>query len=182
VHRSAPVIKMPSLSGLMPGLLQADSAGHTAVEFLRARILLQQTIAALDLDQDPEFNPVLRPETVSDQLKYALKLKQVFSVLLPQAIMNLTADTLAEAMVVRNAPDTTVFDISVSSDRSNVAARIANFLAEEYIRRNEAACLKRIYDGWINKPRRPNLPCEKQKMRWPGFLPKRLCPQICHRL
>ena len=129
LHRSAPVIKMPSLSGLMPGLPQADSAGHTEVELLRARSLLQQTIAALDLDQDPEFNPVLRPETVSDQLMHALKLKQVFSGLSPQAIMNLTADTLAEAIVVRNVPDTTVFDISVSSDRSNVAARIANFLA-----------------------------------------------------
>ena len=144
LHRSAPVIKMPSLSGLMPGLPQADSAGHTEVELLRARSLLQQTIAALDLDQDPEFNPVLRPETVSDQLMHALKLKQVFSGLSPQAIMNLTADTLAEAIVVRNVPDTTVFDISVSSDRSNVAARIANFLAEAHIRRSEAARMKRM--------------------------------------
>ena len=126
----------------------------------------------MHLDQDPEFNPVLRPETVSDQLMHALKLKQVFSGLSPQAIMNLTADTLAEAIVVRNVPDTTVFDISVSSDRSNVAARIANFLAEAHIRRSEAARMKRIYDGWIYKPRRPNLPCEKQKMRWPNFLPK----------
>lgn len=44
LHRSAPVMKMPSLSGLMPGLPQADSAGHTEVELLRARSLLQQTI------------------------------------------------------------------------------------------------------------------------------------------
>ena len=58
--------------------------------------------------------------------------------------MNLTADTLAEAIVVRNVPNTTVFDISVSSDRSNVAARIANFLAEAHIRRSEAARMKRM--------------------------------------
>ena len=111
LHRSAPVMKMPSLSGLMPGLPQADSAGHTEVELLRARSLLQQTIEALDLDQDPEFNPVLRPETVSDQVMRALKLKPALSVLTSQAIMNLTADTLAAAIVVLNVPDTTVFDI-----------------------------------------------------------------------
>ena len=144
LHRSAPVMKMPSLSGLMPGLPQADSAGHTEVELLRARSLLQQTIEALDLDQDPEFNPVLRPETVSDQVMRALKLKPALSVFTSQAIMNLTADTLAAAIVVRNVPDTTVFDISVSSERSEVAARVANFLAEKHIRRSEAARLERM--------------------------------------
>ena len=144
LHRSAPVMKMPSLSGLMPGLPQADSAGHTEVELLRARSLLQQTIEALDLDQDPDFNPVLRPETVSDQVMRALKLKPALSVFTSQAIMNLTADTLAAAIVVRNVPDTTVFDISVSSERSEVAARVANFLAEKHIRRSEAARLERM--------------------------------------
>ena len=52
-------------------------------------------------------------------------------------ILNLTTDTLAASLIVRNIPDTTVFEITEASDRPQVAAKIAKFLAQRHIQNSK---------------------------------------------
>ena len=117
LHRLDPDMKLLRFPGLVPGLLQSDSAGNTEVELLLARSLLRKVILAVTLDQDPAFNATLAPPIFSERVMRALKLSGHPAPLLAEEILNLSTDTLAASLSVRNIPDTTVFEITEASDR-----------------------------------------------------------------
>ena len=137
LHRLNLDMKLLSFSGLVPGLSQSDSAGNTEVEFLLVGSLLRQVILALALDQDPAFKPTLAPPIFSECVMRALKLSGHPAPLLAEEILNLSTDTLAASLSVRNIPDTTVFEITEASDRPQVAAKIAKFLAQRHIQNSK---------------------------------------------
>ena len=118
--------------------LSADTATvNTEVEVLRARILVGKLVDALDLTADPEFNEALRPpDPLSvDGLKVMiLGVAPPLIPMEPRIVRDRVVTAVLDATSITNQRNSYVFRISVETEEPAKSARIADTLAELYIR------------------------------------------------
>jgi len=137
--REAQVVDIESV---MSGLSADSSVVNTEVEVLQSRNLMDRVVERLDLEADPEFNPLLVEDglltrarrwvrvTVSDLVGAPTPASEED----PAFRRRQTAiDRLLERLSVRNVPLSYVFTIDVTSRSAQKSARIANAIADLYI-------------------------------------------------
>lgn len=137
-NRDQQVVNLDSVVG---GLGRDSSVVNTEVEVLRSRDLLGKLVDSQDLISDPEFNGSLNPPSAVAQAK--AKVKALLGMAAPASDVvsddaaRLTRqsviDALRRAVSVRNVPDSLVFQVTVESEDSRKATRLADALVEMYI-------------------------------------------------
>ncbi|KEO52747.1 polysaccharide biosynthesis tyrosine autokinase [Thioclava pacifica] len=127
-HRSEVV----DFNGVVDGLRGDADELNSEVEVLRSRGLLNRVVGTLDLVQDPEFNTRLAPPSLLDRALSLLRSAPPAPS--AQQIRDATTTALIEALKVRNLPSSYVFEIAVTSEDPAKAARIADTIANLYIR------------------------------------------------
>jgi len=146
VYTSSSVVMLESrqeqvadLESVMSGLSGDQATINTEVEVIRSRGLVKKLVRQLDLIEDPEFNPELRPEP-------AFSLGKVFGALRnlmggsateedadPQKTLNTVIDNVVDAISVSNVRQSYVFEITAVTEGPRKSAKIANTLADLYI-------------------------------------------------
>ena len=136
----------PDIQQVMADLPANSDAVDTEVEILKSRSLAGRVVDALHLDQDPEFNPSLRPPSALSQLLSAPK--QILgggapshANATPAAMTDDQRSRLHDAIVdqvlgdlsVRRSGATFVIDIAFTSHDPAKAAQIANEFADKYL-------------------------------------------------
>jgi len=126
-------------SGLTGGADQ--SSINTEVEILRSRDILENLAIELELSGDPEFNELLRPEpaispkrVINDLLGIAGMPLLEEPTLTKQQELDAVVQELRRALSISNIRQSYVFELTVEAEEPQKAARIANTLAESYIR------------------------------------------------
>jgi succinoglycan biosynthesis transport protein ExoP len=112
----------------------------TELAILQSRELLVDTINRTGLENKPEFNPSIRPSWSGQMIA---NLRQSFSAWLPQEpemaisttdkTMADTLDTLRKHIVLAPVPHSRVINITVTARNNELAAQIANTLADLYL-------------------------------------------------
>lgn len=120
------------IAAVMPGLTADQATVNTEVEVLRSRALLGRLAEGLGLAADPEFNPALRPVPALSPHRLLAFLAPPASG--PGAEREAVIEALDRAISVSNLRQTYVFRIAARSEDPAKAARIANALAEAYLR------------------------------------------------
>ena len=142
--------------------LPADAAVvDTEVEVLRSRQLAERVVEALNLEEDPEFNPELRPAGMVDQAKDAVL--GLFRSAAPNASAEPTpiqvqrrrervVDTVRGRLEIRRVGMTYVMGVSFTSPDPEKAARISNAFAENYLLEQLQAKFEatRQANQWLN--------------------------------
>ena len=134
------VVELPSVVGNMSG---ETSSLNSEVEVMLARTLMGQVVDQLRLTEDPEFNLSLRLHGWGSILKR--KIKAAFSrqngsgiSISPDEQFKRDRDKavkhLLSKVTVRNVPNSLVFKIVVETTQPEKSARIADTIAEHYIR------------------------------------------------
>lgn len=99
---------------------------NTEVGVLKGPDLIRRVVETLDLDQDPEFNPLLnvapQPGASGAELQARAARGQ-----------DLALRILLSRLQVRNLPNSLIFQIEVSTTAAQKSVRIANTVAELYI-------------------------------------------------
>src|SRR6056297_1096120 len=146
VYTSSSVVMLESrqeqvadLESVMSGLSGDQATINTEVEVIRSRGLVKKLVRQLDLIEDPEFNPQLRPEP-------AFSLGKAFGALRnlmggsateedpdPQKTLNTVIDNVVDAISVTNVRQSYVFEITAVTEGPRKSAKIANTLADLYI-------------------------------------------------
>jgi uncharacterized protein involved in exopolysaccharide biosynthesis/Mrp family chromosome partitioning ATPase len=120
------------------GRFSRDAAEvNSEVEVLRARGLMQQVVARLDLMTDPEFNQELRGQSVVGRMAswagigaagggFSRNEKE-------QRVRDGVISKLLEAVTIRNIPLSLVFQISVVTEDARKSALIADTIVDLYI-------------------------------------------------
>lgn len=143
--------------------LPADTATvDTEVEVLKSRQLAERVVAALDLDQDPEFNSALREPGLFGQITGGVR--SLFGAAAPDAAdaqlseieaqkqRERVVDTVRERLEIRRVGLTYVMGVSFTSPNPEKAARIANAFAENYLLEQLQAKFEatRQANAWLN--------------------------------
>lgn len=124
------------------GGLSADNAViATEVEILKSRSLLGKVVDALRLVEDPEFNRIIAPDSLFDQVKTDIRdLIGMPERELPgdeaarqMRMRNATIDGVLQHITVRNMPGSLVFQVTVETSSAEKSARIADTLVEQHI-------------------------------------------------
>ena len=130
--RSTQVIDM---EGVISGLSGESVDIATQVQVLRARSLHARVVDELDLTEHPDFVRPRRSTDLFARINATLPL-DMFSerddTLAPNR-RNDTIDAVAEAVTVRNIPNSLVFEITVETVDPSLSAQIADTMAEQYI-------------------------------------------------
>jgi capsular exopolysaccharide synthesis family protein len=127
------------MQSVITGLSGDQPTINTEVEVLKSRKLLEKLVLDLDLQNDPEFNPTLRPEprfSIGKGVTYIRSLIGAPSEkpdLSDRAILEEVIDNVSDALSISNVRQSYVFRIQAKSDSPQKAAKIANRLAELYI-------------------------------------------------
>ncbi|OIQ38371.1 MAG: chain-length determining protein [Roseobacter sp. MedPE-SWde] len=129
------------LESVVGGLTGDSTEVNSELEVLKSRGLMGKVVDKLDLVSDAEFNSSLRDPSVVDQLKdyikSALSLKSEPTVFPAGLQEQLTRDSvitaLLERVAVRNVPQSLVFQVTVTSERSTKSALIADTIVDLYI-------------------------------------------------
>ncbi|MDP3341046.1 polysaccharide biosynthesis tyrosine autokinase [Frigidibacter sp.] len=132
--------QVSGLEGVLGGLGGDTTVVNTEVEVLRARSLMRKVVQSLDLTTDPEFNIALQAPSTADRLKDAIRS------LLPspakpaldpdqaeKQLVDSVVSTLLAKTIIRNVPNSLVFQITVESENAIKSATIADRIAELYI-------------------------------------------------
>ncbi|MEM7176215.1 MAG: polysaccharide biosynthesis tyrosine autokinase [Pseudomonadota bacterium] len=121
------------LESVMSGLGGDQITINTEVEVLRSRGLLEKLARKLDLTDDPEFNAALRDRPLPGRI-----LRTLTGIGDPpaseQAVFDEVVDTLLTKVSITNLRQSYVFRITALTEDSEKSARIANTLAELYVR------------------------------------------------
>ena len=150
---SEPEETLPSLGAVMPGFSSGNSVANTEVEILQSRSLYGGVIDALNLVQDPEFQPKPSwelPEIIKQSLPKVLHPPEIeFS---KGQLRTLTIDKFAKTISVQNIPDSSIFEVLAESEEPAKAANIANMLATKYIERqiNEKTSAHERVVEWLS--------------------------------
>ena len=127
-------------SDFLPMMTGDATVVNTELEVLRSVSLLADVVTQANLTSDPEFNPTLRPAGLSElAINGALDLLGVPPAppLAPERIdrraMTATIASLSEALLVRNVPDSMVFEITLETGDAEKSATLANLLADRYL-------------------------------------------------
>jgi len=138
------------IESVISGLTLDTAVIETEVEVMRSRGLAERVVEALNLQQDPEFNPSLIPPSGLSAWMDSAKssVKGVFSIFGPQTEdarptqteeqrhareRQSAVDLLLWRMSVRRSSSTYVINITISSGDARKAALIANMVAEQYL-------------------------------------------------
>jgi len=144
LYRSTAVLKLATKQDQIVEF-QGGAGGHSGdaaevnseVEVLRARGVMQQVVARLDLTSDPEFNAELKPLTALGRLKSWIGLGRSKPSLSPeeeeQRIQDMVISQLLEVVTVRNVPLSLVFRVSVETESARKSALIADAIVDVYI-------------------------------------------------
>ncbi|WP_223638420.1 GumC family protein [Rhodobacter sp. TJ_12] len=125
--------KVVDLEGMMGDFTGESAELNTEVGVLRSRGLAEKAVDALNLMEDPEFNPTLLPPSFT---------QRVFSALLPagedmepdpRRIHAAVVSNLLSSISVANVSSSYIFEISVQSEDPEKAALIADKMADLYI-------------------------------------------------
>lgn len=109
---------------------------RTEVAVLTARHLVADVADTLALAADPEFNPALTdpiPTRLAMAFSEAFGLTEATAAPVTAAAPDVT-DAVLDRVWVRNLPETRVLEITAQGDDPATAARIADALAETYLR------------------------------------------------
>jgi succinoglycan biosynthesis transport protein ExoP len=135
-------VKLGTVQDLLSDLKGDNEMISTEIGIIRSRKLAEKTVSKLGLDNDPEFNPALRPP---DLLASMLNSQH----LIPQGWlawfaassraagddrgMTRTIDTFADKLKAANDGKSRIITITFQSKNPVTAAQVANTLADEYI-------------------------------------------------
>jgi len=147
VYTSSSVVMLESrqeqvvdLESVMTGLSGDQASINTEVEVIRSRGLIEKMVERLDLTQDPEFNPRLRPEPVFSIGQVIGWVRSVLGVgaevdapQSPRTVTEIVIYNVLEAITVTNVRQSYVFRITVTTENPEKSAAIANTLADLYI-------------------------------------------------
>lgn len=129
------------IESVMTGLSGDQATINTEVEVIRSRELMQKLVAQLNLVEDPEFNPSLAPEPKYSLSKGIAWLRAQVQGPLPaprpvsdQMLLDEVINNVLKAISVSNVRQSYVFQITAVTEDPEKSARIANTLAELYIR------------------------------------------------
>lgn len=122
------------IGSVMSGVSSESESLNTEVEVLRSRDLLERLAAQLDLANDPEFNPVLRPKPI-------FSLEGVWRTLtgseeeVPSEaqIRNSIVEHLRDVISASAQRQTFLISVSVTTESSQKSRTIANALANLYL-------------------------------------------------
>ena len=145
------------------------------IEILRSTNLAEAVVEDLRLDQNPEFNPRLRPPTVTlvDRVReivtvpeWARDSLRDLGIMEPPAAggpppdpeevaaleRRIVTEAVLRRLAIRPVPDSRVIEIGVLSENPRTAATVANTFAEQYIFDQLDARLEatRAATGWLS--------------------------------
>ncbi len=144
---------------VLPGLGRDEQILNTQVEVLKSRSIVGTVVDQLNLTEDKEFNPLLRPEPRFQPRKMARAYLEARGLVStrpepsshPDAVRDAVVSRLIRRLVISNHPDSLLFSVSIGTTDAQKTARIVNTLAETYIERqitmkSEATSLA---TGWL---------------------------------
>ena len=136
-QRQAQVV---DLNSVMSGVSTDAVALNTELEIIRSPVIIEKLVTDLDLHQDPEFNPDLRPVEPWSRRGIQAKVEEfVFGPPPPRPVQSEEAAIQSalfwttEAIDAQQERGTLLFNINVRSQSPENARRMANHLADLYI-------------------------------------------------
>jgi polysaccharide biosynthesis transport protein len=130
------------LSDMKNGNTGPDEAIATEMGVIKSRGLAEKTIDKLHLENDPEFNPALRPPSFFSRLlaaqhiipqSWITALSPAPTPAKPGADMTMIINNFEDKLKVSNDGKSRIIDISFESVNPVTAAEVANTLADAYI-------------------------------------------------
>ncbi len=128
--------RITDIETVVAGMSGDTSEVNSEIEILRSRVLLGRVVDRLDLQNDPEFNTELRPETTLSRLKG--QILSPFKAEAP-AVQEATPSTRDEVISsllsqtnISNIRNSLVFEITVESESAVKSALISDTIADEY--------------------------------------------------
>ncbi|WP_417811867.1 GumC family protein [Thalassospira alkalitolerans] len=115
------------IESVMSGVSSDSDSLNTEIEVLKSRDLLERLSAELDLVNDPEFNPTIRPKSFIGSLLGGDD--QTFT---EQEITNKIVENLGRAISASVRRSTFIISISVTTQNAEKSGKIANALAQLY--------------------------------------------------
>lgn len=133
--------KVVELGSVISGLGRDEKIINSEVEVIRSRNIVGRLVVRLGLTDNPEFNPSLREAPLFDPKARIRGLLEEQGWLEPQPVVTpdeqkqfeATVSRVIEALNVRILPSSLVFSITATSGDAELAAQIANTLADIYI-------------------------------------------------
>lgn len=128
--------QVADLDSVLSGLSADQATINTEIEVMRSRGLLGKLVARLDLTQDPEFNPGLRPDegfSLGDVVALVRGAQQEDSPPTEAETLNRAIDIVLSKLSISNIRQSYVFRIGATTESPQKSAEIANTLAELYI-------------------------------------------------
>ena len=147
---------------VLSGLPADAGVVDTEIEILKSRQLAERVVDALDLQEDPEFNPALaEPGPVASVFGGIASLfgaaapdaaRDRLSAIDQQREKDKVVDTVLKRLSVRRAGLTYVMNVAFTSEDPAKAARIANTYAERYLLEQLEAKFDatRQANSWLN--------------------------------
>ncbi|WP_417270728.1 GumC family protein [Celeribacter sp.] len=115
------------IESVMSGVSSDSDSLNTEIEVLKSRDLLERLSAELDLVNDPEFNPTIRPKSFIGSLLGGDD--QTYT---EQEITNKIVENLGRAISASVRRSTFIISISVTTQNAEKSGKIANALAQLY--------------------------------------------------
>lgn len=149
-----------NFEGLMPGLSSETEAMNTELLVLRSRSLLGHVVDEMSLQEDPEFNPRLRPVPGWKEWTGYHRLLDILGLAAapdrpPEKIREIAIEILREhKLSVVIVPKTFAVDIAVESQDREKSAKIANTIAERYLEAQREAKFTAMDDAMVWLARR----------------------------
>ena len=139
--------KVVNFDSVLPGISSDDTALNTEIEVLHSRDLMGRTVETLALEQDPEFNPRLRPAPAWKEMIGYDRILTALGVApapadpapTPEQVRQDIIDNLLDKLQISIIRKTHVFEISVETEVPLKSANIANTIAELYVRSQREA-------------------------------------------
>lgn len=133
--REESVVDIDSVIG---GLGSDSVVINTEVQVLQSRLLLGQVVDDLNLTEDPEFNPFLRPPTTIQKVKRSIRgliqpIARTPSLPSETRMREATINSLLSSLTISNVPQSLVFNIVAESEDREKSARIADTAVKNYI-------------------------------------------------
>lgn len=128
------------LESVVSGLAGDPATINTEVEVMRSRGLQEKVVRELDLVNDPEFNPSLRPSSGPSLRSLLGALRELVSGPAPDPVpptererLDSAIDALLSKVSIGNVRQSYVFKINVKTGDPEKSALIANTLARFYV-------------------------------------------------
>lgn len=127
--------QITDIDALVGGLSAEQPSLNTEIELIRSRQLLRRVVEQEDLLSDPAFNPLLAqtPTYSIAALKELLFGPEEPREYTQEELVRIAVDRLRLHLSVSNPRQSFIFQISITADSPEKAARLANAIAETYI-------------------------------------------------